>query len=167
MGWASPVLSSAAPSPQKETQPVCALACPAQAHPCLPRSVTSGTLRTLGTSHPSACLQVRLTQLYPQAGKSLLGPRFSSHRPLSAWAKGRAAPRVSHRPAYWHTLTLAQPRPQLSGGYRVCLLGRWVSRSHPAPPMPLGQAFLALGEPGGKEGHTDSFQAPGTSTKGK
>lgn len=79
-GWgqAPPVLPKAAPSAQKETACVC-LACPAWAHPCLLRSMTSGTLRTLRTSHPSACLQIRLTKCNSQAGKSLLGPPLSSH----------------------------------------------------------------------------------------
>lgn len=94
----------AAPSAQKET----AYVCPAWAHPCLPRSITSGTLRTLGTSHPSACLQIKLTEHNPQAGNSLLDPpspqlSLPAH---AALAKGRAAPQ-----SLTQISTLAHPHP--------------------------------------------------------
>lgn len=119
-GWKCtlPVLPRAAPSSQKET----AYVCPAWAHPCLPRSITSGTLRTLGTSHPSACLQIKLTEYNPQAGNSLLGPPHSSHGLYTLLGQRAGQPhRVSHRSAYWPTLTPTQSRPQMSGQYRVCV----------------------------------------------
>lgn len=84
------------------------LCMPCLGSPCLPRSITSGTLRTLGTSHPSACLQIKLTEHNPQAGNSLLDPpspqlSLPAH---AALAKGRAAPQ-----SLTQISTLAHPHP--------------------------------------------------------
>lgn len=110
-GWkcSPPVLPRAAPSAQKET----AYMCPAWAHPCLPRSITSGTLRTLGTSHPSACLQIELTEHNPQAGNSLLDPSHSSHCLHTLLGQRARQPPESHADQH-----IGSPSPQPRPGLR-------------------------------------------------
>lgn len=137
-GCAPLALPRAAPSAQEETQPVCV--CPGLPLPRLALASQVSDLwnseNTQEISHPSACLQVRITERDPQAGRSLLGAHLSSHCPHTAWEKGRAAPQSPTQTCRWPTLTPAQLGPQSVWWCSVHILQGRLSKRHQALHVP-------------------------------
>lgn len=66
---------------------------------------------------PSFCLSRGQTHsTLPRSWEKPPRPSPQLSAPTLCLGKGLGSPLASHRPAYWHTLTLSHPRPQLSGG---------------------------------------------------